>query len=108
MSLKRNIILNIIFVVVSIVFLILSFLIDFFFFLPILCICPFTFSTRNRFRRDRELQYNDHCQDFKKTDERFDYKKANDKPAGLSYCPICSGEIKEPVAKFCYHCGAKL
>ncbi|MFX1338591.1 MAG: hypothetical protein ACFFDK_08270 [Promethearchaeota archaeon] len=26
----------------------------------------------------------------------------------LRRCPVCNGEIKEPIAKFCYHCGAKL
>ena len=26
----------------------------------------------------------------------------------LRKCSVCGGEIKEPIAKFCYHCGAKL
>ena len=26
----------------------------------------------------------------------------------LRYCPVCGGEIREPIAKFCYHCSSKL
>ena len=26
----------------------------------------------------------------------------------IRYCPVCEGEIKEAIAKFCYHCGSKL
>ncbi|MFX0141857.1 MAG: hypothetical protein ACFFDN_49935 [Candidatus Hodarchaeota archaeon] len=26
----------------------------------------------------------------------------------IKNCSVCGGEIKEPIAKFCYHCGSKL
>ena len=37
-----------------------------------------------------------------------EYKSKQEDAYKIRYCPVCNGEIKEPVAKFCYHCGSKL
>ena len=57
---KRNIVLNLLFIVLFIIFLILSFIIDFFFFIPIICFFPFSFrSTKhNKFGQGREIEKN--------------------------------------------------
>lgn len=91
---RKNIILiNILFVILTVVFLILSLVLNFiffipFFFLPIICWLPFIFRGKKRGLAPHEP-----------------YILANQ---AIRYCPVCRGEIKEPIAKFCYHCGAKL
>ncbi len=91
---KRKIILiNIIFIVLTVVFLLLSLILNIvyfipFFFLPIICWLPFAFKGRKQNLADNES---------------YVLPKQS-----IRYCPICRGEIKEPIAKFCYHCGAKL
>lgn len=92
---KRNkiILINIIFVVMTVLFLILSLILNFiffipFFFLPIFCWLPFIFKNKSR--------------------EFSDFSSHDLQNQDSKYCPICRGEIKEPIAKFCYHCGANL
>ena len=89
---RRNIIiLNIIFVILFLIFLFLSIFYGSFigfFFIPILCCLPFAF----RKKAPKGLLFDESQLDA--------YK--------IRYCPVCEGEIKEPIAKFCYHCGSKL
>ena len=93
---NRNLVLNLLFIIIIIVFLILSFIIDFFFFIPIICFLPFSFGSRkqNKFksiaRVNKDYSYQDH--------ENPDFR----------YCPRCGGEISKSIARFCYHCGQKL
>jgi len=91
---KRMILINIIFIILTVFFLVLSLILNFiflipFFFLPIICWLPFLFKGRRRDKAAHESFYEPYVQ-------------------ALRRCPICRGEIKEPIAKFCYHCGAKL
>lgn len=90
---RRNIILNIIFLALFITCLFLSFMIDFFFFIPIICFLPFTFKTK----RFSENTFNG----IKNEDSN--YRKLK-----VRYCSSCGGKITEPIAIFCYHCGEKL
>lgn len=90
---RRNIILNLIFLALFIIFLLLSFMIDFFFFIPIICFLPFTF------RKGKFTENNLH---------NLPIKNTNYKNLGIRYCPHCGGKITEPIAKFCYHCGEPL
>lgn len=60
-----------------------------FFFLPIICWIPFLFKRRSRDFAPQQTLYEPYVQ-------------------ALRTCPVCGGEIKESIAKFCYHCGAKL
>ena len=32
----------------------------------------------------------------------------NDKVPRIRKCPVCDGEIREQIAKYCYHCSSKL
>ncbi len=85
------IILNIFFVILFLIFLLLSIFygsIIGFFFIPLLCFLPFAF----RKNSDKGIMLNN--------SEGQGYK--------IRYCPVCEGEIKEAIAKFCYHCGSKL
>lgn len=93
---KRNILLNIIFIAIFLVSLILSFMIDFFFFIPIICFLPFSFRTRyrNKINIEKETTENSSFQNFKGSE--------------VIYCSSCGGEITKSIAKFCYHCGEKL
>ncbi|MFX1311833.1 MAG: hypothetical protein ACFFHD_04350 [Promethearchaeota archaeon] len=90
---KRKILLNLIFVILFVVFLILSFIIDFFFFIPIICILPFSFKSK----KFESLNF--------KTDES---KLVSNKDLDTRSCPRCGGEIALNGIKFCCHCGAKL
>ena len=92
---KRNYILNLIFLAITVIFLILSILIEFFFFLPIICLFPFSFWTKNRTKYDSNLKKEDF---IISRDNRFE----------ISHCPSCGGELKVDNAKFCYHCGTIL
>ncbi len=98
---KRNIIiLNIFFILLFIIFLILSLYIGSyigFFFIPILCFLPFAFR-----RKSREGVILDQPQQ-----QFYTFKEEFTKPE-VRYCPVCRGAIKEPIAKYCYHCGSKL
>ena len=94
---RRTIILNIFFVILFLIFLLLSIFygsIIGFFFIPLLCFLPFAF--RKNSGKGRMLN-NSERQGYK---SKHEYK--------IRYCPVCEGEIKEAVAKFCYHCGSKL
>ncbi|MFX0040212.1 MAG: hypothetical protein ACFFCY_07820 [Promethearchaeota archaeon] len=57
---------------------------------------PFSFST---LRRDKP-SYN------ARTTQTSSY--AESKNLALRYCQRCGGEIIEPIAVYCYHCGEKL
>lgn len=90
---RRIILLNIFFIILFVIFLILSlffwfFLLIPFFFLPIVCYLPFAFKGREK-RLNSLLE----------PDSQY---------LGIKKCSVCGGEIKEPNAKFCYHCGSKL
>jgi len=94
MQKRRILLINIIFIILTVFFLVLSLILNLwyaipFFFLPIICWLPFIFKGR---RRDLATQESFHKPYFQ----------------ALRKCPVCAGEIKEPIAKFCYHCGAKL
>jgi len=93
---KRNIILNLLFIVLTLVFVILSFIIDFFFFIPIICFLPFSF----RSTRKNGI----------KTGARInkDYSYQSHENLEVRHCPRCGGEITKSIARFCYHCGEKL
>ena len=93
---KRNLILNLLFIALLITFLTLSFIIDFFFFIPIICILPFSFKSNkhNEFRSEPKIQEN--------------YSYSTHENLEVRYCPRCGGEISESIARFCYHCGEKL
>lgn len=91
---KRNIIiLNIFFITLFVIFLILSlffwfFLLIPFFFLPIICYLPFAFKGKKR-RLEPLLDIDSQIPKIRK-------------------CPACGGEIREPIAQYCYHCGSEL
>ena len=93
---KRNFLLNIIFITIFIISIILSFIFDFFFFIPIICLLPFSFRPkyRNKMNFEKSTTENSTDQNFKRLEIR--------------YCPKCRGEITKSIAKFCYHCGEKL
>ncbi|MHA1489489.1 MAG: hypothetical protein ACTSRI_07525 [Promethearchaeota archaeon] len=105
---KRNIFINLIFLVIFFFFLILSLTCNFFFFLPIFCILPFSCRTRNRIKRNQDYQYDVQAQPIQVDKEDSDSITKLARNTEIRYCPICGGAIKEPVAKFCYYCGAEL
>ena len=91
---RRIILINIIFIILTVFFLVLSLILNVwyaipFFFLPIIYWLPFMFKGRGRDLATQKPFYEPYGQALRK-------------------CPVCGGEIKEPIAKFCYHCGAKL
>ena len=90
---KRRILLNLIFIALFAFFFILSFMIDFFFFIPIICFLPFSFKSSRFTRLDSE---------------RLETEQSSYKDLKIRYCPKCGGKIAEPIAEFCYHCGEKL
>ncbi|MFW9818643.1 MAG: hypothetical protein ACFFE5_03455 [Candidatus Thorarchaeota archaeon] len=92
---KRNNVLNLLFIAIFIVFLVLSLLIDFFFFLPIICFIPF--SVKNFRNKDNDEKKSPQFSTF------TDHKNFE-----IRYCQKCGGEITERKAQFCYHCGEKL
>lgn len=96
---KRAILLNMFFVILFVIFLIISLMTQFFFFLPIFCIFPFACKSG---RQHNDEQYSDKV---KRKDFLFDTNQSGVK---LQICPQCGGEIKEPTAQYCYHCGKKL
>ncbi|MFW9971125.1 MAG: hypothetical protein ACFFDF_13100 [Candidatus Odinarchaeota archaeon] len=92
---NRNIVLNLVFIAIFILFLVLSLTIDFFFFIPIICFLPFSFSALKKnktYLKDTPVLISSET-DFKHKEIR--------------YCQRCGGEI-EPTAIYCYHCGEKL
>ncbi len=93
---NRNLVLNLIFIGLFILFLTLSLMVDFFFFIPILCFLPFSYrtNTRKKINFEQRVPENSSKQNFKRIK--------------VKYCPKCGGEIKQSIAKFCYHCGEKL
>jgi hypothetical protein len=93
---KRNTVLNILFIALFIIFLIISLLVDFFFFIPIVCFLPFSFNTLRNKENDIE----------ERSPQALRHSKATQ--IEIKYCQKCGGEIREPKAQFCYHCGEKL
>ncbi len=93
---KRNLLLNLSFIAIFIISIILSFIFDFFFFIPFICFLPFSFRTsyRNKFNFEKSVTDNSSDQNFKHLEKQ--------------HCPKCGGEITKSIAKFCYHCGEKL
>ncbi len=97
---KRAVLLNLIFVAVFIICLFLSIYIGFFFFIPIICFLPFTL------RRKRTAPSPAESESFTQASiGKADSFKSTPK---FRTCPKCGGEIKEPIAQYCYHCGEKL
>jgi hypothetical protein len=97
---KKYIIFNLIFIIIAVFFLILSLILNFvffipFFILPLCCWLPFAFRGKKYMRSENEQDY-----------ESIYPSKTIEK--GVRLCPVCKGEIKEPIAKYCYHCGSKL
>lgn len=93
---NRNIVLNLVFIAIFILFLVLSFTIDFFFFLPIICFLPFSFkSIKNKKSYAEEI-----------SSDSSSFRAS--KKSAIIYCPRCNREINQSNAKFCYHCGLKL
>ena len=93
---KRNFILNLIFIAIFILFLVLTLLIDFFFFIPIICFLPFSFRT---FEQNNAYIENNSSE----TLSSRDFKNSE-----IRYCPKCGEKITKSIAKFCYICGEKL
>lgn len=93
---KRALVLNLVFLSLSIFFLILYLMIDFLFFIPIICFLPFSFrqSYQNKINYEKKSQQNSLFQNLKNSNEKT--------------CPKCEGKIAKIIAKFCYHCGEKL
>jgi hypothetical protein len=93
---KRNLAFNLTFIAIFILFLSLSLIIDFFFFIPIICFLPFSFRT---IRHDKKYY------EERESELLSNQISENSFPR---YCSRCGGEITEPIARFCYHCGEKL
>ena len=93
---RQSNVLNLLFIVIFVISLILSFIIDFFFFIPIICFLRFSFrSTRpNKFKSETRINEN-HSNQYHKNLE-------------VRHCSGCGGEITKSNARFCYHCGEKL
>ncbi|MBD3341663.1 MAG: hypothetical protein GF353_21340 [Candidatus Lokiarchaeota archaeon] len=93
---RKALLLNLVFIIISIICITLSFYIGFFFFLPIICFLPFTlrgFKGRNKSKEDYEENLYIRERSLGQTTRR---------------CPSCGGLIQQPDAKFCYHCGKRL
>jgi len=90
---KRKILLNLIFIALFVVFLILSFMIDFFFFIPIICFLPFSFKSKKFTKSNLEI---------------IESKHVSNKNLKIRSCPKCGGDITLNGIMFCYHCGVKL
>lgn len=93
---NQKIVFNLIFIALFVVFLILSLVIDFFFFIPIICFLPFSFRTI----KQKKVNFEE------KPSKSPSYKDLE--ISEIRYCPRCGGEITKSIAKFCYHCGEKL
>lgn len=98
---KRSIILNTFFILLTGICLLLSiffwfFLLIPFLFLPVICFLPFVKKKKND---DESLI------DFHNSSQQIEGIKDGTK---IRSCHDCGGEIKEPIAKFCYHCSSKL
>lgn len=95
MAINRRIIFNLLFLALFILFMILSFTIDFFFFIPLICIFPFSF------KRTRAEIY-----PLQKQNNLINKKE--DKELEIKVCPNCNSRILDPNAKFCAQCGIEL
>ncbi|MFX0000552.1 MAG: hypothetical protein ACFE9Q_10100 [Candidatus Hodarchaeota archaeon] len=71
-------------------------MLNFFFFLPIICFLPFSFRSFNK-SKVKNKEY------IKEPSTYQNYKYLEKR-----YCPSCGGEITKVIAKFCYRCGEKL
>ena len=78
---KRNFILNLIFIMLFIAFLVISFMIKFFFFIPIISFIPFTCKANNRNKLSFENKYSKELSPNK------------DKDLAICYCSNCDGKI---------------
>jgi hypothetical protein len=95
MVINRRILFNVLFLALFIFFLILSFMLDFFFFIPLICIIPFSF------KRTREETYS-------LQGENHLVNKKGDNILETKLCPNCNSRILDPTAKFCAQCGIEL
>ncbi len=95
MAINRSIIFNLFFLALFVLFLILSFIIDFFFFIPLICILPFSFK-HNR-GNIYPIQAKNNL-----------IKKKEDNLLGIKLCPNCKSKILDPNAKFFAQCGIEL
>lgn len=91
MKKSTYLILNLIFILITIVSLIISLIFQFFFFIPIICFLPWTCT----FFRNRDQEADQ--EEFFMTEYR-----------APDYCPECGGKIEQKNAIHCYHCGARL
>ncbi|TFF87769.1 MAG: zinc-ribbon domain-containing protein [Promethearchaeota archaeon] len=97
---KRALLINLIFILITVVCIILSFYFGVFFFLPIFCFLPFTCGSKGLYRD--ETSYNN-----RSTAPREEHHPAENKQ-GIRFCPNCGRAIIVPDAKFCYHCATEL
>ena len=93
---KRNLVLNLTFIALFIVFLVLSLTVDFFFFVPIICLLPLSFGSI----KQEGTKFENRIAGFSSFEDSENSK--------LRYCLRCKGEIAQSNAKFCYHCGEEL
>jgi len=93
---KRNFVLNLIFIAIFIIFLVLTLIIDFFFFIPVICFLPFSFRT---FRENKP--YLEKRSSEPQLSRDFTYSEPR-------YCPKCGVKITKSIANFCDICGEKL
>ncbi len=92
MKRRTYIILNLIFILITILSLILSLVFQFFFFIPLICFFPWTWTSYRE--KDQEVR--------QKAYFELIHKEAP------QYCQECGGKIEQDGADYCYHCGAKL
>ncbi|MFX1436770.1 MAG: hypothetical protein ACFFAA_06095 [Promethearchaeota archaeon] len=76
--------------------MVLSLTIDFFFFIPVICFLPLSFTT---IKKDKKLHE-------AKATQTLSYTELEN--LAVRYCQRCGGKIIEPIAVYCYHCGEKL
>jgi hypothetical protein len=71
-------------------------MIDYFFFIPVICFLPFSFKYRSK-NRNEEI----------KTEGNF-LARGKRSEFELVKCPFCGVDILDPLAKYCSQCGKKL
>ena len=95
MVINRSITLNLFFIALFVVFLILSFTIDFFFFILLICILPFSFKQNKGKIYPIQIENNL-------------IKKKENYLIEIKLCSNCKSKILDPNAKFCAQCGIEL
>ncbi|MFX1409883.1 MAG: hypothetical protein ACFFA6_06000 [Promethearchaeota archaeon] len=95
MSNENRIVINLFFLALFIFFLILTFTIDIFFFIPLICFLPFSFKQNKEkissIPAEKDLS-----------------KKNEDKLLRIKYCSNCRTKILDINAKYCAQCGIEL